>query len=103
MCTKDGPCGTNILLERLNFYESVCVHATSNTMVHLYTECEAYIFSLSLNSRLESPSVTVETKLIIISNLHVVTPCTCARGKVIGFVAVIIVDTKITKSGDLGT
>ena len=70
MCTKDGPCGTNILLERLNFYESVCVHAMSNTMVHLYTECEAYIFSLSLNSRLESPSVTVGTKLIIISNLH---------------------------------
>ena len=33
----------------------------------------------------------------------VVTLCTCTRGKVIGgVIVVVIVDTKITKSGDLG-
>ena len=33
----------------------------------------------------------------------IVTPCACARGKVISRVVVVAVDTKITKSGDLGT
>ena len=35
-----------------------------------------------------------------------ITPCACARGKVIGrvvVVVVVIIDTKIAKSGDLGT
>ena len=33
-----------------------------------------------------------------------ITLCACARGKVIGCVVVVVVmDTKITKSGDLGT
>ena len=38
-----------------------------------------------------------------ISNYYaIVIPRTCARGKVIGRVVVVIVDTKIGKSGDLG-
>ena len=33
----------------------------------------------------------------------VVIPCTCARGKVIGPVLIVVMDTIIAKSGDLGT
>ena len=33
--------------------------------------------------------------------LVVITPHACARGKVIGYVIVVVMDTKIAKSGDL--
>ena len=44
-------------------------------------------------------------KYQIANFLELSNPSTCARGKLIGHVVVvvIVVDTKITKSGDLGT
>ena len=37
-------------------------------------------------------------------SMKIITPRTCARGKMIGYVVVVVVvDTKIAKSGDLGT
>ena len=37
-------------------------------------------------------------------SIEIITPRACARGKMIGYVVVVIVvDTKIAKSGDLGT
>ena len=33
----------------------------------------------------------------------IIIPRACARGKVIGLVVVVVVDTKIAKSGHLGT